>query len=69
MNLESQPDKRHTLLGGGDAEGEAPTGGWTTVLWSSFGKAFNRNVVSMREPGERGRPQYHPLVMVKLLVW
>jgi hypothetical protein len=33
----------------GDAEGEAPAGGWTTVLWSSFGKAFDRDVVSIRE--------------------
>lgn len=44
--LESNANRGHTLLVW-DAEGPPPVGDWTTVLWSSFGKANDPNVISI----------------------
>lgn len=44
--LESSANMGHTLLVW-DAEGSPPVGDWTTVLWSSFGKANDPRFISI----------------------
>lgn len=44
--MESNVNMAHTLLVW-DAEGSPPVGDWTTVLWSSFGKASDPSVISI----------------------
>lgn len=46
LDLGSPPDRHHTLLVW-DVEGTPPIGDWTTVLWRSFWKSDDPNVISI----------------------